>query len=152
MQHTIYQIKIITVAVVFNVLSKLLSLKLPPTVSCAAIITKGKSQVLLIDLSYKKGFALPGGGVNIGENLEEALIREVKEETNCDITSMTYFKSYHSVFYGIPVIHAVFSVSIKGKLKSSDEGEAFWIDVDDALGKFAYADNELALNDYFNTK
>lgn len=34
---------------------------------------------------YKDMFALPGGFVDIGETVEEAIVREAKEETNLDI-------------------------------------------------------------------
>jgi len=32
-----------------------------------------------------KGLALPGGFVDVGESVEEALVREMKEETNLDV-------------------------------------------------------------------
>lgn len=51
----------------------------------AAIIVKG-SQILLIH-RHKSGreyYVLPGGGIENGEKPEEALIREIKEETNFD--------------------------------------------------------------------
>ncbi len=41
---------------------------------------------IVLVYSAKKGvWSLPGGGVEIGENFEEAVIREVKEETNMKV-------------------------------------------------------------------
>lgn len=52
----------------------------------ALIIYEGK--LVLIKRKnppYKDQFALPGGSVDIGETVEEAAIREAKEETDLDI-------------------------------------------------------------------
>lgn len=52
----------------------------------ALIIYEGK--LVLIkrkNLPYKGQFALPGGSVEIGETVEDATIRESKEETDLDI-------------------------------------------------------------------
>lgn len=35
--------------------------------------------------AYKGTYVLPGGGVELGESLERALVREVKEETGLDV-------------------------------------------------------------------
>ncbi|MCL4218681.1 MAG: NUDIX hydrolase [Candidatus Hydrogenedentes bacterium] len=51
----------------------------------AIVADEGK---LLLVKHQKEGetyWLLPGGGVDFGESLEEALVREVKEETNLDI-------------------------------------------------------------------
>ncbi len=44
-----------------------------------------KGIVLIKRKNPPLGFALPGGFVDYGEKVEEALIREMKEETNLDI-------------------------------------------------------------------
>ena len=44
-----------------------------------------KGIVLIERKNEPKGLALPGGFVEVGETVENALIREMKEETNLDV-------------------------------------------------------------------
>ncbi len=40
---------------------------------------------ILLSPQFKGKFDLPGGGVDLGEGLEQAVVREVKEETGIDV-------------------------------------------------------------------
>ncbi|MHA2037272.1 MAG: NUDIX domain-containing protein [Promethearchaeota archaeon] len=63
-----------------------------------AIIEDQKGNVVLIKRKYppfKNYFALPGGFINQGEKPIEALIREVKEETNLDIKAESKLGVYN---------------------------------------------------------
>ncbi len=52
----------------------------------AAIIVNEKDQILLQSRSDNDKWGLPGGCQELGERFEDTVIREVKEETNLDIT------------------------------------------------------------------
>ncbi|WP_366247859.1 NUDIX hydrolase [Terribacillus aidingensis] len=59
---------------------------MPPKhiVSAAAIVRNDQGHILLIK-GPKRGWEMPGGQVEEGESLEQAAIREVKEESGIDI-------------------------------------------------------------------
>lgn len=50
--------------------------------------------VLIERLNTPKGLALPGGFVDIGESVESAVVREMKEELSLDVT----IQSLHGVY------------------------------------------------------
>ncbi|NWN45739.1 NUDIX hydrolase [Candidatus Phytoplasma pruni] len=48
-------------------------------------------------LQFRKDFqiwGLHGGAMELGENFKEAALRELKEETDLDVVTMNYFKTY----------------------------------------------------------
>lgn len=58
-----------------------------PVISCHALI-RDKSKILLIKRKrdpFGGQWALPGGGIELGETVEEALVREVREETGLEV-------------------------------------------------------------------
>jgi 8-oxo-dGTP diphosphatase len=57
------------------------------TIAVSAYITNEKGEVLLVkSIGREDTWELPGGRVEAGETLLEAILREVKEEANAEVT------------------------------------------------------------------
>lgn len=93
--------------------------------------------------TYKDTWAIPGGGPNPEESIEEALHREIKEELGCTISWCKYFKSY-STISDIIVRSFYFYGDIKGEIQLNEElSEYQWIDINDPkLFELNYAFNQ----------
>ena len=62
------------------------------TLGVRAIVVDGDGRVFLIKHSYVNGWHLPGGGVEPGETVLDALARELKEEGNIELTAPPEFR------------------------------------------------------------
>jgi 8-oxo-dGTP pyrophosphatase MutT (NUDIX family) len=65
------------------------------TLGVRAVVLDAEDRVFLVEHSYVAGWHLPGGGVEVGESVMEALRRELVEEGRIELT-------------GEPVLHGVF--------------------------------------------
>ncbi len=81
------------------------------------------------------GWALPGGFVDVGESVEEAAVREAKEETSLDVRLVEQFHVYSSPDRD-PRFHTVSVVFI-------GEGTGFLKGRDDALKAAVYTAENL---------
>jgi ADP-ribose pyrophosphatase YjhB (NUDIX family) len=57
------------------------------TLGVRALVIDEEGRIFLVKHSYVSGWHLPGGGVEAGETLAEALARELREEGNIEITA-----------------------------------------------------------------
>ncbi|MBI5961199.1 MAG: NUDIX domain-containing protein [Chloroflexi bacterium] len=66
-------------------------------------ITLHAGQVLLMRGRHTQKYTLPGGGVEVGEPIEQALKRELREETGLDIAVEEFLHFHEDFFYYDPL-------------------------------------------------
>ena len=84
-----------------------------------------KGIILIERKNEPKGLALPGGFVDVGESVEDALVREMKEETNLDV-HISRLLGIYSDPKRDPRFHtasAVFVAKAHGKPKGGDDAK-----------------------------
>lgn len=69
----------------------------------AYALTLNQGQILLVRMRRAPGYALPGGGVDIGERIEDGLKREVREETGLEIRVQKFAAFKEEFFYYDPL-------------------------------------------------
>jgi ADP-ribose pyrophosphatase YjhB (NUDIX family) len=77
------------------------------TLGVQGIVVDDASRVLLIRHGYRAGWHFPGGGVERGEEIEEALTREVLEETGVVILQPPRLVGIYSHFDDYPGDHVI---------------------------------------------
>ena len=99
------------------------------------------------------GWALPGGFVDYGESLEEAAIREAKEETSLDVELLSQLGAYSDPDRD-PRQHSISVVFVarsrgKGRPAASDDALEVGIFDGDSLPEELAFDHSRILEDYF---
>lgn len=120
-----------------------------PTVDI--IIEVGDGGIVLIRRKNPPyGWALPGGYVDYGESLEEAAVREAREETSLDITLIHQLHTYSDPARDPRghTISTVFVAKATGEPRPRDDAEEVRIFKIEDLPKDLAFDHHKILNDY----
>ena len=124
-----------------------------PTVD-VIIETEGGGIVLIRRKNPPFGWALPGGFVDYGESLEDAALREAKEETGLDVKLTSQLHTYSDPGRD-PRQHTITTVFVawaSGTLSAGDDAsDAALFGAEDLPGQIAFDHREI-LKDYFEWK
>ena len=111
-----------------------------PCSATAAFIVNDRDEMLVVRRAKEpaKGtLDLPGGFVDMGETVEEGMIREIKEETGLDVTNIQYLFSSPNVYVysgmGVHTLDMDYLARVHGSvpaIKAADDAaEALWIPI-----------------------
>ena len=93
------------------------------------------------------GYTLPGGHVEPGESIVDAVVREMKEETGLDVSSPRLCGVKQFPIEGGRYVVFLFTADrFSGELESSDEGKMHWFHKND-LDKLNLVDDFMELLD-----
>ena len=107
-----------------------------PYLAVRAIITNESGKVLILKrANTAEGdgkWCLPGGNIEYGETADEAMVREIKQETslNCTDTKFLFFlESLPSEESELHYVNFVYHCTAEGKVKLNYESSDYaWID------------------------
>lgn len=115
--------------------------RLYPEPTVGALIFNKEGKVFLMSSPKWKGkYVIPGGHVELGESIEQALKREIKEETNLDIHDIEFImfqefifgEEFHEKKHFIFLDHICKAED--GEIILDKEGSNYvWVDIDKAL-------------------
>ena len=117
------------------------------------IVIEGQGLVLIERLNPPPGWALPGGFVEVGESLEQAAVREAKEETCLDVELLGQFHTYSDPNRD-PRMHCISTVFVAratGTPKAEDDAKSVAIYPKDQLPDVLAFDHRKILEDYLNS-
>ncbi|UCC96221.1 MAG: NUDIX hydrolase [Candidatus Omnitrophota bacterium] len=125
-----------------------------PFLTVDGIIEYENGIVMIQRLNPPFGWALPGGFVDYGESVEEAVAREVKEETHLTFVDFRQFKVYSQPqrdarFHTVSV---VFVGRGKGNLRAASDAKNVKVVTPDTLPDDIAFDHKKVIEDYIHSQ
>ena len=82
--------------------------------------------------NHWSGYAFPGGHIEKGESLHDAVVREILEETGLTIhhPKLVGVKNWHTDEGIRYIVFCYKATEFTGQLRSSEEGEVSWVEKD----------------------
>lgn len=119
-------------------------MKMPAHIVAVGGITEDEKGNILLVKTHRGGWVFPGGQVEEGENLIDALVREIKEESGIDVevskligvySNTCKYKGYNGVkIVPTKVMMDYICKPISGKLCTSEETtESCWVSKEKVL-------------------
>lgn len=95
-------------------------------------------------------YEFPGGKIEVNETKEEALIREIKEELNIDISIDSYITTIEHDYPSFHLImHVYRCIIINGDISLNEHTDSIWCNVNE-LSDINFAPGDLKVLKYIN--
>lgn len=125
-----------------------------PRLTVDVLIDVGSRIVLIKRRNPPCGWAIPGGFVDYGETVEQAAVREAKEETSLDLRDLKQFHVYSAPqrdprHHAVSVVFTAAGVGTPGA--ADDATEIGLFDPDSLPAEIAF-DHRHILADYFRVR
>ena len=113
-----------------------------PEPTVGALILNDKGEILLAkSVKWKDKYTVPGGHIELGESIKEALKREIKEEVGLDITPVkflilqeaVYPEEFHKPKHFVFIDYLCKAESSDVKLDNKEMQKYIWIKPEDSL-------------------
>ncbi|MFH1632080.1 MAG: NUDIX domain-containing protein [bacterium] len=126
--------------------------------SARAVVFNDDGEVSMINATKKNFFKLPGGGVKLGENIEEALRRELLEEVGCEVEILDevgVIIEYRNMIDQIHVSYC-FTAKVVGDVcvpkytekEKADGMEPAWLKIDEAINAVKESKPEMIIGKF----
>ena len=130
--------------------------------STTAVVTDSEGRIALVRRADNGLWALPGGGMELGESIEDCAIREVKEETGLDVRIVklvgVYTNPHHVIEYSDGEVRQQFSLCfatelLGGTFGHDDESTGIaWVQPEEIHGLHMHPSMRLRITHYLEDR